>query len=108
MPTRSGTGSGGSRALGPLSPGGGPSGNKVGVKLTLRPRKDLRSFSEAAGLGRNVAIARLAKHGPVFRFLFAMSIVLFAFISPPLSGLRSAVRSNKGQVTHASVRARHS
>src|ERR1700691_183147 len=107
MPTRSGTGPRGSRALGPLSLWGGTSGNKVGVGFTLRTRKDLRRFSEAAGLEFDVAITRLAKHAPVFRLLFALSIIIFVFYSLFfIQPGRSAVPPYKGQVTHSTLRAR--
>ena len=63
MPTRSGD-PGGDRA-GPLSPGLGTSGNKVGVVSTRGPRGAFRLSGRLVGtMGIEVAVAitRLAKH----------------------------------------------
>ena len=66
MPTRSGTGTGGDRASGPLSRWFGTSGNKVGVVSIRGPRGAFRwsgKLAEAVGIEVAVAITRLAKHG---------------------------------------------
>jgi hypothetical protein len=52
----------------------------VGVGFTLRPRTAFREITEAAGLEVSIAITRLAKDGPVFRFCFALSIYILLFL----------------------------
>ena len=110
MPTRSGADPGGSRALGPLSRWFGTSGNKVGVGSLLRPCESPPSKRKVLGGRRNRGCSRhhpsREARGGVFRFLFALSRIIFVFYSPSTdcSGrFSSRIRSGEGQVTLATA-----